>query len=249
MEYVQLKNEEGITVVTLQKGKVNQINEKVAEELTETFESLAGDDSAGAIVLTGNGKFFSFGLEVPELYHYSKEDFERFLIKFTNLYNVIFNHPKPVIAAVNGHAVAGGCMLAIACDYRIMTIGKAKISLNEVTFGSSVFAGSTEILKHVTGNRNAEEILFSGLMYTAEQAKQLGLVDEVIAEEEFSTRLMSLAKEFKAKDAVAYTSLKKLLRQDILEKIDNYEMDSIKEFINIWYSESTRAQLKKIVIN
>ena len=74
MEYVQLKNEEGITVVTLQKGKVNPINEKVAEELTETFESLAGDDSAGAIVLTGNGKFFSFGLEVPELYHYSKED-------------------------------------------------------------------------------------------------------------------------------------------------------------------------------
>jgi len=249
MEYVHLKRENGISTITLQKGKVNPINEQMVDELTETFGTLADSKITRAAIFTGSGKFFSFGFEIPELYHYSEDDFRRFLIKFTDLYKLIFTHPKPIVAAINGHAIAGGCMLATACDYRLMVTGKAKISLNEVTFGASVFAGSTEILKHVTGDRNAAKILLSGSMYTAAQAARLGLVDEVCDGDDLITRAMAMAQELAGKDGVAYASLKKLLRQDILARIEKFETDSISEFIDIWYSETTRAQTKKIVIN
>ena len=113
---------------------------------------------------------------------HSKEDFTRYLTKFTDFYTDLFVFPKPVIAALNGHTIAGGCMIATACDYRIMVTGKPRISLNEITFGSSVFAGSVDMLKACVGPQNAESILYSGGMYSAEQALDLGLVHQISSE-------------------------------------------------------------------
>jgi 3,2-trans-enoyl-CoA isomerase len=248
MEYVHLEKNDSIAVITLRKDKVNPLNEQVVDELAVAFQSAIDDRDLGAIIFTGSGKFFSFGFEIPELYHYGKKDFAGFLVKFTNLYNLVFTSTKPIIAAINGHAIAGGCMLAIACDYRIMVTGKPKISLNEITFGSSVFAGATEILKYVVGSRNAEELLTTGAMYTAEDAKSLGLIDETVSQDELLTRAIDIAKNCASKDSTAFASIKQLLRQDVIDKIAKYEQNSIREFNDIWYSESTRAQTKKIVI-
>jgi enoyl-CoA hydratase/carnithine racemase len=111
---------------------------------------LAADADVKAVVLSGKGNFFSFGLDVPEFLQYAKDDFIRFVTKFADLYTYIFVYPKPVIAALNGHTVAGGCMLATACDYRVMVSGKARISLNEIKFGSSLFPAALN-LKYCTG--------------------------------------------------------------------------------------------------
>jgi len=100
----------------------------------------------------------------------------------------MFIYPKPIIAALNGHTIAGGCMLALACDFRLMVPGKAKISLNEIGFGSSVFAGATEMLRFWVGSAMATEVLYSGAMYPANEAFRLGLVQEVISEENLSGR-------------------------------------------------------------
>ena len=158
MTTVSRSDQESISIITLNRGKVNALDEEVVVALEAHLERLAGDVSTRAVVLTGQGSFFSFGLDVPTLYDYSPEDFTRFLDRFTRLYLRIFEFPKPVIAAINGHAIAGGLMLATPCDYRVMATGKARISLNEVTFGSSLFAGSIEILQCVVGHRNAERI-------------------------------------------------------------------------------------------
>jgi len=255
MAFIKIEANNSVVTLTIDKDRVNPISEKVVDELTSIFQDLKNDSECLAIILTGTGSFFSFGLEIPELYHYSKEDFEKFLIKFTNLYNIIFSYPKPVVSAINGHAIAAGCMLAIACDNRLMVTGKARISLNEITFGSSVFAGATEILKFVTGSKNAEKILISGKMYDAEEAYNLGLIDQLIGEPDTDDpidRLLiepnKVAKQIGQKDRDAYFSIKKLSRQSVLEKIEKYEMKSIKEFTDIWYSENTRAQTKNIII-
>ena len=115
---------------------------RVIDETAGCLQSLAADPDIRAVILTGDGSFFSFGFDIPEFLSHSKESFSSLLKRFTGLYTYLFTYPKPVVAALNGHAVAGGCMLALACDYRIMVSGKAKISSNEIAFGSSVFAGS-----------------------------------------------------------------------------------------------------------
>ena len=248
MSLTNIDSQNGVTTLTLNRGKVNAMNEEMVDHLLETFRQLSSDTSTRAVVLTGQGSFFSFGLDVPELYDYSPQDFTRFLIKFTDLYLRVFEFPKPLIAAVNGHAVAGGFMIAIPCDYRLMVTGKAKISLNEVTFGSSVFAGSIEILKCVTGHRNAEIIAASGKMYSAEEAKALGLIDEVCAPEAVLPRVQQIAAEMAARDAVAYGEFKRLFRVQVMERINHTEAESIRRFVEIWYSPSTREQTKRIVI-
>lgn len=248
MSLTNMNSRNGVTTLTLTRGKVNAINEEMVDHLLATLRQLSTDTDTRALILTGQGSFFSFGLDVPELYDYSPADFTRFLTKFTDLYRTVFEFPKPVVAALNGHAVAGGLMLAIACDYRVMTTGKAKISLNELTFGSSVFAGSIEILKCVTGHRNAETIALRGKMYSAEEAKALGLIDEVCTPDALLPRVQAVAAEMAARDAVAYAAIKKLLRGPVAEQIKRTEADSIRRFVEIWYSPSTREQTKGIVI-
>jgi len=248
MSLTELTTRDSLTTICLTRGKVNALNEEMVDHLVEQFRHLREDPETRAVILTGQGSFFSFGFDVPELYSYSPEDFTRFLTKFTGLYLDIFEFPKPVVAALNGHAVAGGFMIATPCDYRVMATGKAKISLNEVTFGSSVFAGSIEMLRSVTGHGNAEKIALSGKMYSAEEAGALGLVDEVAELDTVLSRAQAIAAEMAAHDTVAYAAIKKLLRDPVVEQIRRTEADSIRRFVEIWYSPSTREQTKGIVI-
>jgi len=235
-------------VLILARGKVNAIDEATVDELRDRVSALALDAGVRAVVLTGEGRFFSFGFDVPALYAYSPGDFTQFLTKFTGLCRALYELPKPLVAAVNGHAVAGGFMLATSSDYRIMATGKAKISLNEVTFGAGLFAGSVEMLKAIVGHRRAETIALEGAMYTAEEAQRMGLVDEIAAPEAVVPRALAIAAGMAARDPVAYAAIKRLLRAPVLERIDRAEAASIARFVEIWYSPETRVRLRQIRI-
>ena len=249
MGLAQISTEDGIATVTLARGKVNAIDEAGVEELRECLGALEQDPAVRAVVLTGRGKFFSFGFDIPGFLDYSKEAFIGYLTKFTELYHYLFMFPKPVVAALNGHTVAGGCMLATACDLRLMVTGKARVSLNEITFGASVFAGAVETLRCCTGHKNAQQILYSGAMYSAVEAHSLGLVDEVTTAEELSERALAAANELAARAPAAFASIKRLLRRSAAEEGRRREHDSILEFVDIWYSEGTWRNLQKIKIH
>lgn len=248
MDFVSLTTNEGIARVALNRGKVNAINEKVVDELTDCFRALSYDPGVSAVILTGEGKFFTFGFDIPEFLSYTKEAFVRYLTKFTGLYTDIFLYPKPVVAALNGHTIAGGCMLAIACDYRIMVPGNAKISLNEINFSSSVFAGSVELMKLWLGQKQAEAALLSGAMYSAEEALQMGLIDQITTKDDLDGEALKKAREYASQDGAAFRSIKKLLRQSTAEEMTKREKASILEFVDIWYSEKTWKGLQDKVI-
>ncbi len=249
MDFVTVAKEEQIAVLTLGRDKVNPINQAVIDELSVAFGDLENDNDVRAILFTGAGKFFSFGLDVPTLISYEKDQLAAYLRTFTALYTRIFTLAKPVIVALNGHAIGGGCMLAITGDYRLMTTGKAKIALNEITFGSSVWAGSVEMLKACAGQRNAEFILTSGAMYSAERAWQLGLVDQVCPDDKLAEDARNIARGYAQKDPAAFRSIKKLLRGPLAEQMIAREPESIKEFVEIWYSETTWKQVQNIKIH
>lgn len=248
MNSILVSKNEGVGTIILSRGKVNALNEIMVEQLNHCFTDMESDQEVSSVILTGLGKFFSFGFDIPEFLSYSKDDFIRYLTKFTDLYTYIFLFPKPVIAALNGHTIAGGCMLATACDHRIMVSEKAKISLNEIGFGSSVFAGCVEMLKFCTGQKNAETILFSGAMYSANEAIRLGLVDKVSSRDNLISEAGKTARDFAEKDNVAFKSIKGLLRRPVAEGVVKREKESIKEFVDIWYSEKTWEKLKKVKV-
>lgn len=245
MQFLECRKEQGIATVTLCRGKVNALNEAVIDEMAGCFRELAAEAATRAVILTGSGKFFTYGFDIPEFLNYGKEDFLRYLTKFTDFYRDLFLFPKPVVAALNGHTMAGGCMIAIACDYRVMVAGKARIALNEINFGASLFAGSVEIMKLWLGQKNAETAVYTGALYSAEEALQIGLVHQAVAEEDLASRARTVAGEFAAKDGVAFASIKKLLRKPLAEEIRKKEKASLLEFIDIWYSEQTWKNLQE----
>lgn len=248
MDFIIPQKSDGIATLMIRRGKVNALNGTVVNEMRESLKNFESDPEVKSVILTAYGKFFSFGFDIPEFLSFTKEQFTEYLVNFTDLYTYIFSYPKPVVAALNGHTIAGGCMLALACDHRMMTSGKAKISLNEIGFGSSVFAGSVEMLRFWVGSANATEVLFSGALYSAQEAKNLGLIQEVAAADELMDMARKAASGFASKYLPAFASIKSLLRRSTIEEMMRRERESIKEFVDIWYSESTWANLQNIKI-
>ncbi len=248
MEFVALQKSDGIATLMLSRGKVNALNGRVADELRDMLKALEADLEVRSIVLTGGGRFFSFGFDIPEFLSFTKEEFSHYLTSFTGLYTYLFLYPKPVVAALHGHTIAGGCMLALACDHRVMVAGKARISLNEIGLGSSVFAGITEMLRFWVGSANATSILYSGAMYSAEEAESLGLVQEVTTEADLMPAARKAASGLASKHSAAFASIKSLLRKQIAEEMIRREKDSIREFVDIWYSEITWTNLRNVKI-
>lgn len=248
MKYLDVSLKGDIVTVTMVRAKVNALNEELVDELKECFGQLTKDKGVRAVILTGQGNFFSFGFDVPGFMDYKKKAFERYVRKFSKLTQEIFMFPKPVVAGLNGHTIAGGTILALSCDYRVMIKNKPKIALNELTFGSSVFSSVVEYLRFAVGSNNAQKVLYSGKMYSADEALSLGLIDEAVTQRSFRNVLSRVALEYGARDKRVYIRIKKLLRLEIYKRIEKNEKNSISEFVDIWYSKSTRKNLAKIEI-
>jgi len=248
MTHLQLSREDGLACLTLHRGKVNAINVELLGELRTAVDELRADASVRAVILTGQGKFFSFGLDVPELYPLPRERFHEFLIAFTDLYATLYAFPKPVVAAINGHAIAAGCMLALACDRRLMAAAAGRIGLNEITFGAMVFAGSVEMLRASVGTPRAERVLIDGTLYSPEEALAVGLIDRIVEPEQLLTEAATEARAMASREPAAFAGLKSLLRGPVAKTMRSAEPPSLLQFLDVWYSEATREKLRGIEI-
>ncbi len=240
--------DDGIATLTLAHGKVNSINETLVDDLDKSLDRIEQDENVRAVILTGREKFFSFGFDVPELLTLSREDLVRFFTKHTALLARLFMFDRPIVAAINGHATAGGCMLITPCDYRIIASGKARVGLNEINLGVAVFGGSAEMLRYCVGNRNAERILNEGTLYTVDQARELGLVDQVVEPEELTTTATAKAKELGNKPKAAYRAIRKLTRGAIAERITESEQTALDMFVEVWFTPEAQEILRSLDI-
>lgn len=248
MKYVEFSMNDGLATVTLNRPKVNAINEEMVAELHSAFREAEADGRVRAVILTGSGSFFSFGFDIPGFMDVPKDEFRIFVTAFSELVKYIFGFPKPVIGALNGHAVAGGCVLALACDRRIMVSGKPRIALNELTLGVTIFTSIAEMLRFTVGAGNAQWLLYSGKMSSAEEALAIGLVDEAPPAEEFEAAVTSAANALANVPGEAFRITKTLLRKDALDRIGRDEENSISDFVDVWYSQETREKLAKVEI-
>lgn len=248
MEFVTIERHHSTAVITLARGRVNAIDQQLVSEVSTTLSELAEDASVTSLVLTGRGKFFSFGLDVPALYDLTPDEFTGFLQAFCGLCRDLFLFPKPIVAAINGHAMAGGCVLTLPCDTRIATDTAASISLNEVTLGASLFASTVEMLRYWVRNQEAEQLLLTGRMIDAKEAQRLGLVDQIVEASNLLLAALSRAGELAAQYGPGYVALRRLIRQPVADRWLEREDESIKEFVRIWYTQETRHKTRQVQI-
>ena len=204
MENVRTETNDGILVVTIDRPKVlNALNAQTVEEIYEAFSKARSDSGVKAVIITGAGeKAFVAGADINELAQKTpitgKETSERgqFIFSF------IERFPKPVIAAINGFALGGGCELALACHIRIAT-DKAQIGLPEVTLGIIPGYGGTQRMARLLGKAKALELICTGERISAAEAERIGLVNRVVPAEQLMTVAEELARKIMSRGPLA----------------------------------------------
>ena len=208
-EHVKVEIGEGIATVTMDRQEaLNALNLAVLAELDEAFARLAEDPSLRAVVLTGAGKAFVAGADIKEMADFTPAQARAFSRRGNAVFQRIAGFGRPVIAAVNGFALGGGCELALACDLRIAS-EKAKVGQPEVSLGVTPGFGGTQRLARIVGPSAAKYLLFTGEVLPASRALQLRLFDEVVPPEQLLPRCLEIARTIAAKGpaAVAFCKL------------------------------------------
>ena len=183
-ENVLVETKDSIAHVTINRPKVlNALNVKTVLELTEVFQGLAGDDDVAAVILTGSGeKSFVAGADITEFLDLSADGARDYAKRGQKLFSMIERLGKPVIAAVNGFALGGGCEIAMACTFRIAS-ENAKLGQPEVSLGRIPGFGGTQRLPRLVGKGRAMEMILTGRPIDAETAEKYGLVNRVVPQE------------------------------------------------------------------
>ena len=182
MKYIQLEPNGEIAIVRINRPEaLNAMNTDVIAELSKTVDILAADESIKVVIITGAGeRSFCAGADISYMVNIEPMQAEKYATSAQTVINKIERLEKPVIAAVNGFALGGGCELAMACDIRIAS-SNAKIGQPEVTIGIPPGCGGTQRLMRLVGPAKAKEMIFTGKMITADEAHQIGLVNKVIS--------------------------------------------------------------------
>lgn len=180
MNTIQITKKENYAILQLDRGKVNAINQEMVLEIRSAFADFTVNDTIQGVIITGTPHFFSAGLDVIELYSYDKIKIEQFFGDFGGMFLELVTFKKPLIAAITGYAPAGGCVIALAADYRIMAAGENyTIGLNEVAVNIQISNNLINSYTYWIGTGLANRYILSGTLLKVNEAKNCGLVDQV----------------------------------------------------------------------
>ena len=248
MNTLNIIKKEGYAIVQLNRGKVNAINFEMVKELTKTFHSFQEDDSIKGVILTGQPHFFTAGLDVIELYGYDKATIKEFMMAFGNLYISLAKFPKPLIAAITGHAPAGGAVFSITCNYRVMADGdKYTIGLNEILVNIGLSEDIINGYSFWLGKGVAARLLLKGTLMKATEAQAVGFVDEVCPLAEVLDKAEQQMKRYLQAEPQIFQGIKSKVRKSWLSQLGNNGEAELKENLAIWWKPEVRARMKGFV--
>lgn len=230
----------------LARPPVNALDPALVKTLREAIEAAPGN-GARALILSGAPGLFSAGLDVPTLLQLERAAFRVFWTDFFGLCTALARSPIPVVAAITGHAPAGGAVLAIMCDYRVMARGEFKIGLNEVQVGLSVPECIQAALRRLVGTYRAERLMVSGTMLDASGAAAIGLVDELVDIDAVVPRARAWLNELLAFPPLAMAQTRRLARADLAGIFADPAGLPVEEFLDGWFAAEAQAVLRALV--
>ena len=242
----EMSREGRIAVLALASDKVNSLDLEVLAEIATFVRFCEEDPGIGALVLTGGGSVFSAGLNVSEILANEKTYTEALLGDFEAALLCLFRCPLPTVAAINGPAIAGGCLLACACDRRLIA-EEARIGVTELRVGVSFPVVAVELLNHVCGPR-AEQLIFDAELLGAEEACLYGLAHRRLPQSEVRSAAISAAEQLAAHDARAYALAKASARRAVLSSLEDDGARLLDRQVgDHWQEDPTRAGLERLL--
>ena len=249
MNTIKVSVKDRLTTITLSRGKSNALNRELITELDDMLKNISADDNIGGVILTGTAPFFSAGLDLVELYGYNEEEAKSFFQLFFSFTANIVSFKKPIIAAISGHSPAGGCVIALACDARVMAEGQFIIGLNEVPVGIIVPNSIFQLYSFWIGKAEATRSLLTGKLYQPEEALSVGLVDELVRNESLLTAAERKIKKFMELEHNTWSESKLNIRAELIAAMKTDQSETLDKMLKQWWSPATRHILKTILEN
>ena len=244
---IKVSQKDQIQIIELNRPKVNAINEELIKSIINQLDQAEHDESIRGIILTGQEGFFSAGLDIVELYNTDKEYMRFFWGLFSKLLIKIYSYPKIIFSAISGHSPAGGTVLAIMTDYRIMSKGNYLIGLNEVAVGLSMPIGIGRVFQSLLGERIAEKMTLKGQLIDPENAKIRGLIDDVVESDKLLSYTINVLNDWLKLPFQKQIKSKLSLRREIIDLMKKSREKDNQEVIDSWFSSECREKKKKII--
>lgn len=243
MAAYHLAVQDGLGVLALRANRANAMNDRVLQALAEGLTEARGAHVKG-LVLTGYEHFFSAGLDLIEVYEFDRAQMRRFIAHWETTMIDLFAFPLPVVAAINGAATAGGCIMAMACDYRVLAT-EATIGMTGIRLGISLPAAALEILRDGLAPAHWARVLYSGRLFKAVEAETLavGLANEIAPREKLLDVAFARLQEFTQHAGNPAAALKMALRHNTVQRLQQNSEDWREKFLDLWFSSPARHEL------
>jgi enoyl-CoA hydratase len=213
---IELEQRGVVTILRMVRGKGNALNLELARTLVDALDRLQRSPARAAI-LTGQGNAFGAGVDLLALVEGGAEYVRQFLPLLQRVIERLVVFPKPLVAAVNGHAIAGGAILMMACDQRVLARGTAQVGLTEIRVGVELPSWALEVARFATPPQHFSTLICTGRTWQPEEALARGLVDELVSPERLLDRACGIAEELAAILPATFTATKLAVRRPLIE--------------------------------
>ncbi len=248
MKRLIITKKESYTIIQLNGPRANAINLEMVEELRTTIADLESDPKVRGVIITGKPKYFSVGLDLIDLYSYDEEKIAKFFRAFGTMYIELAHFSKPLIAAITGHAPAGGAVIALTCDYRILAEGEVYgIGLNEVAVDIQISDNIIHGYAFWLGYGKATKYLLEGKLLRPHEALESGFADEVVPLDEVLAKAEQQITKYLQADETIFKTTKLKCRKVWLDQLEEENEDTLREALEIWWNPEIRSKLKTLV--
>ena len=241
---MRIERHGSVALLRLESGKVNALGPAFLTAMNQLLDGL-GD--AGAAVITGQGSAFSAGLDLPALVDLDNPGMYRFIEQFNALMLRVFELPIPVVAAVNGHAIAGGCVLALQADLRLAADRDARIGLNEAQLGIGLPGVVLETLRCQVPGSSLAPIALEGRLFSPREALQLGLLHEVVPEGELIDKALQRAQGLASLPPAGVRQVKAALRREVAARVRAEGAEESGRWVTSWLHPASQEKLRATV--
>jgi enoyl-CoA hydratase len=233
--------------VRLSRPPANAMNLALVEEATSVWRALAAEAEPPALLITGEGRFFSAGVDLKEVPAYGPEEQRRLLAAINRCFHLLYGYARPVVAAVNGHALGGGLILALAADYRVATSAPCKLGLREVRVGVPFPVGALEVVRSALTPAAARRIALTARDLDPAEALAEGAVDEIRPAESVLARATELATEMATLPPRAYAITKRALRRESLERMAEASDADRDPLLGSWLAPESASSAREVL--